>query len=97
MKQRKILFFINGSSPSDDELNAANELGGNVCFRNALADDGRYVESCDAVAGNVPRQYDGVDVVADGKQSGDADAPDAPDAADQVEAAKPQRGRPRSK
>ena len=94
MKQKKILFFINGASPSDDELNAAKSLGGNVCFRNCLADDGRYVESCDAVAGNVPMQYDGVVVVADGKQPGDGDAADA---TDQEEAAKPQRGRPRSK
>lgn len=58
MKPLKILFFINDSAPTLDETLAADEIGQQVCFRNA-----RYIptegalEACDGVAGDVPKRY----------------------------------------
>lgn len=59
-KKLKILFFINGSSPTSDDELAAMELDGAVCFRNAefagLPEQG--IEDCDGVAGDyVPKAY----------------------------------------
>jgi hypothetical protein len=57
-KWPRILFFINGSIPSEEEVAEAESLGFNVTFRNALfvAAEGA-LEACDGVAGDVPERY----------------------------------------
>lgn len=59
-KKLKILFFINGSSPTPDNDLAAMELDGTICFRNGqfagLPD--QCIEDCDGVAGDyIPKAY----------------------------------------
>lgn len=59
MKQPVILFFTKGSSPTEEEIEAANELGANVKFRAAkfVGDETHGLEICDGVAGQVPKTY----------------------------------------
>lgn len=54
----RVLFFINGMNPSDDEKQEANDYGPGVVFRNAqfVSNDGP-IEDADAVAGMVPDRY----------------------------------------
>lgn len=56
-----ILFFINGAHPTADDLEEAESYGPNVRFRNAhhVAADMNpgAIESCDGVAGTVPKAY----------------------------------------
>ena len=61
MKLPKFLFFIADCNPSDEEREAANSIGNaHICFRNASAvsDEDHAIESCDGVAGLVPKQYE---------------------------------------
>lgn len=57
MQRKKILYFINGPFPSDDQMAKAEQIG--AVFRNARnvkPDD--KPEKCDAVCGKViPKQY----------------------------------------
>lgn len=54
----RILFFINGPLPTEEQQNEALEYGFNVAFRNAdlISADGCR-EECDGVAGEVPERY----------------------------------------
>lgn len=57
-KYPKIIFFIKGSVPKPEDAEAAEKLGFNVVFRNALfVDDGGAPEACDGVAGAIPAKY----------------------------------------
>ena len=54
----KILFFIEGSLPTEDELEKAEKITGKVCFRNALMiGDEHKPEECDYVCGHIPECY----------------------------------------
>ena len=54
---KKILFFIAGSSPTDQETKEAEKLGTRM-FRNAsFFNEFDAVEICDAVAGLAPEVY----------------------------------------
>lgn len=53
----RILYFIEGSQPSDEDKAAAEALGP-VMYRNArFIDESAEAEPCDAVAGRVPANY----------------------------------------
>lgn len=57
-KLAKILYFVKGASPTAEDFANAEEIKGNVVFRNALAvGHGESVEKCDGVAGEVPPAY----------------------------------------
>lgn len=62
IKQKRLLFFINGPMPTEDDRAVALQLAGegfDVAYRNAnLISDGECVEAFDEVAGNVPRSYE---------------------------------------
>jgi hypothetical protein len=57
-KAPRILFFIDGDVPSKKEYAAAARLGPNTSFRNAqyINEEGA-LETCDGVAGVVPKRY----------------------------------------
>lgn len=57
-KYPRILFFVAGVMPTEEDFAAAEKLGPNVSFRNASAvpNDGA-LEKCDGVAGKVPARY----------------------------------------
>lgn len=60
MQLPKILFFVKGPFPSDEQKAAAAAIGGaKVMFRNALAVDNEphALEVCDGVTGDVPPIY----------------------------------------
>ncbi len=55
MKNPRILYFINGTTPTPEEFDEANKLGGNVGFRNAqYVNDDDNPEDCDGVAASNP-------------------------------------------
>lgn len=58
-KPAKILYFIEGAAPTAEDFEAAQAIGGNVVFRNALAvpNEPHSLEICDGVAGVVPPIY----------------------------------------
>lgn len=58
MKPSKILFFIDGGSPTIEEVAEADAMGAQVCFRNAqhIPAEGA-LEACDGVTGCVPARY----------------------------------------
>lgn len=58
LKSPKVLFFVDGMSPSPEDIAAAGALNAQVCFRNArhVPADGA-LEECDGVAGCVPPRY----------------------------------------
>lgn len=91
MKPAKILFFVNGVSPTPEDFEAAAKLPAQVSFRNAQAVPAEgSLEDCDGVAGCVPAPYadkptaeDAIKAVSDklaalAKKVGDAPAPKAP-------------------
>lgn len=54
----KVLFFIDGSLPTEAEITSANSIKGKVCFRNAtMVGDDHKPEDCDYVCGHVPEAY----------------------------------------
>ena len=55
--KRKILFFINGSVPTEAEKKSASEIEGSVVFRNAKFAGNEPPEPCDGVVGAVPENY----------------------------------------
>lgn len=60
MKPAKILFFIDGNTPTPEEYAAAVELNAQqIMFRNARAvpSEPHSLEICDGVAGKVPALY----------------------------------------
>lgn len=55
----KILFFVDGVSPSPEDMEEAAKLSGSVVFRNARAVPAEgALENCDGVAGCVPPRYE---------------------------------------
>lgn len=55
---KKILFFINGSSPSSSQMKQAFKIEGDVEFRDVtLFDPENGLEKCDGVMGEVPTLY----------------------------------------
>lgn len=58
MKPAKILFFVDGVAPSNEDFEAASKLTAQVVFRNARAvpPEGA-LEECDGVAGKIPPTY----------------------------------------
>ena len=59
---KKILFFIAGSIPTDEERAAAEKMGTSM-FRNCqLVKDSDPIEKCDSVAGAVPEIYKNIEV-----------------------------------
>ncbi len=89
MKAPKILFFIDGFQPTPDDMAAAAEIAGQVCFRNArvIPSEGS-LEACDGVAGAVPATYKKLPTAAQAIKShgakvkalkqGDSPAPSVP-------------------
>jgi len=60
IKKAKILFFVDGPSPTPEDFKAAQALNGQVMFRNARAvpSEVHSLEVCDGVAGDfVPELY----------------------------------------
>ncbi|OHD25445.1 MAG: hypothetical protein A2Y38_12875 [Spirochaetes bacterium GWB1_59_5] len=57
-KYPRILFFVAASMPTQDDFEAAEQLGPNVAFRNAamISNEGS-LEKCEGVAGLVPQRY----------------------------------------
>lgn len=91
MKPAKILYFVNGVSPTPEDFEAAAKLPAQVSFRNAQAVPAEgSLEDCDGVAGCVPAPYadkptaeEAIKAVSDklaalAKKVGDAPAPKAP-------------------
>ena len=58
MKPAKILYFVDGVSPTPEDFEAASKMQAQVVFRNARAvpPEGA-LEECDGVAGEVPPTY----------------------------------------
>ena len=58
MKPAKILFFVDGVAPTQEDYEAASKLTAQVVFRNARAVPSEgALEECDGVAGHVPAPY----------------------------------------
>ena len=92
MKPAKILYFVDGVSPTPEDFEAASKMQARVLFRNARAvpPEGA-LEECDGVAGKVPPTYAETYPEADeaikahaaklaalAKKVGDSPAPKAP-------------------
>ncbi len=91
MKPAKILYFVDGVSPTPEEFEAASKMQAQVVFRNARAvpPEGA-LEECDGVAGCIPGPYGelptaeeaikahAAKLAALAKKVGDAPAPKAP-------------------
>lgn len=91
MKPAKILYFVDGVSPTPEEFEAASKMQAQVVFRNARAvpPEGA-LEECDGVAGCIPDPYGelptaeeaikahAAKLAALAKKVGDAPAPKAP-------------------
>lgn len=57
-KKCKILYFVDGPAPSNEDFEAAENMKAHVVFRNARAvSDAESLEQCDGVAGLVPEIY----------------------------------------
>lgn len=57
-QSKKTLFFINGVAPTEEEQAIADEINGNVCFRNVVKyREEDALEDFDFVAGEVPEKY----------------------------------------
>lgn len=52
----KVLYFIEGAAPTEDQREKIEDFGPNAVFRNALYADGS-IEECTAVTGAVPASY----------------------------------------
>ena len=91
MKPAKILYFVDGVSPTPEDFEAASKMQAQVVFRNARAvpPEGA-LEECDGVAGCIPGPYGelptaeeavkahAAKLAALAKKVGDAPAPKAP-------------------
>ena len=91
MKPAKILYFVDGVSPTPEDFEAASKMQARVLFRNARAvpPEGA-LEECDGVAGCIPGPYaelptaeeaieaHAAKLAALAKKVGDAPAPKAP-------------------
>ena len=53
---KKIIYFVNGSSPTEEQFKEAELLGTSI-FRNAKFIADEPLENCDGVAGEVPGRY----------------------------------------
>lgn len=91
MKPAKILYFVDGVSPTPEDFEAASKMQAQVVFRNARAvpPEGA-LEECDGVAGCIPVPYGelptaeeaikahAAKLAALAKKVGDSPAPKAP-------------------
>ena len=91
MKPAKILYFVDGVSPTPEDFEAASKMQAQVVFRNARAvpPEGA-LEECDGVAGCIPGPYaelptaeeaieaHAAKLAALAKKVGDSPAPKAP-------------------
>ena len=91
MKPAKILYFVDGVSPTPEDFEAASKMQAQVVFRNARAvpPEGA-LEECDGVAGAIPPTYAELpsaeeavaakaeEIAALAKKVGDEPAPKAP-------------------
>ena len=91
MKPAKILYFVDGVSPTPEDFEAASKMQAQVVFRNARAvpPEGA-LEECDGVAGCIPGPYGelptaeeaieahAAKLAALAEKVGDAPAPKAP-------------------
>mgnify|MGYP000390835410 FL=1 len=91
MKPAKILYFVDGVSPTPEDFEAASKMQAQVVFRNARAvpPEGA-LEECDGVAGCIPGPYGelptaeeaikahAAKLAALAKKVGDSPAPKAP-------------------
>lgn len=57
LKHPRILYFIKGPIPSEDDQFKARQFGTNVVFRNAIFADTLAAEPCAGVTGEVPPEY----------------------------------------
>ena len=91
MKPAKILYFVDGVSPTPEDFEAASKLTAQVVFRNARAVPSEgALEECDGVAGCIPGPYaelptaeeaikaHAAKLAALAKKVGDSPAPKAP-------------------
>ena len=91
MKPAKILYFVDGVSPTPEDFEAASKLTAQVVFRNARAVPSEgMLEECDGVAGCIPGPYGelptaeeaitahAAKLAALAEKVGDAPAPKAP-------------------
>lgn len=91
MKPAKILYFVDGVSPTAEDFETASKLQAQVMFRNARAVPAEgTLEDCDGVAGHIPAPYaekptaeeaikaNSEKLAALAKKVGDAPAPKAP-------------------
>lgn len=54
----KILYFINGSLPTEEDFKIAKTIDAKVCFRNVnMIGDDEKLEDCNFVLGCVPKIY----------------------------------------
>lgn len=68
-KQKKILFFINGTLPTEKELEFSKTCVDKVCFRNIqFLDNNGCIESCDFMLGEIPAKYKKAGIPIYGKQ-----------------------------
>lgn len=93
----KTLFFINGVTPTAEQQAEADEMPGNVCFRNVVKyREEDALEDFDKLAGDVPEKY-AKEAARRAVEAGDAPmppkasptAPAAPQAAKTGATAKP--------
>lgn len=91
MKPAKILYFVDGVSPTPEDFEAASKMQAQVVFRNARAvpPEGA-LEECDGVAGCIPGPYGDLPTAEEAikahaaklaalaKKVGDSPAPKAP-------------------
>lgn len=85
MKKRRILFFIDGPMPTEEQMAQAEEHG--AVFRNVRFHADGTKEDCVGVMGFAPPEYDEVEYIGE-RPSDDTDEED-----DSSEEGKPKRSR----
>lgn len=93
-KVHKTLYFIRGVAPTEEQQAEADEMKGNVCFRNTtMLRDDASLEDFDAVAGEVPPAYqaeaDRKAALAEGQPPAPKASPNAPAAPQRAAATAP--------
>lgn len=90
-KQNKILFFINGSLPTEKQIEFSKTCKDKVCFRNLkFYDSNGCMESCDFVLGEVPEKYKEAEIPVYGKQEKKPEVKEPEIKAQEIIAWKPQ-------
>jgi hypothetical protein len=71
--KEKILYFVKGGAPTPEQKTEAAKIG--AVFRSTVVTEGDFIESCDAVYGDVPRAYRKYPVFAPPAPAADVAAP----------------------